>query len=259
LVQAWLLDTHARLQPDEKQLAAYPGLLGATRIYYAAATNADAQIGRLLRRLDELGLARNTLVIFSSDNGPEDIVIGNASEHGVGSAGPFRGRKRSLYEGGVRVPFIVRWPAAVPAGRVDNDTALASVDFLPTLCALAGVPLPPAYAGDGEDLSAALRGTPRGRTRPLFWEWRFRIFGHVHNRSPRLAIRDGRWKLLMNPDRSRVELYDIPRDPGEMDNQADRNPDIVSRLSRRLLDWHAALPEGPVEPEAGSNTYPWPR
>ncbi|NQU21792.1 MAG: sulfatase-like hydrolase/transferase, partial [Candidatus Nealsonbacteria bacterium] len=117
-VQAWLLDTHAYLQPTEEQMKAYPRHNGALKIYYSVATDADKQIGRLMKRLDELGLAENTVLVFSSDNGPEDIGIGNASHSGVGSRGPFRGRKRSLYAGGVRMPFIVRWPAGAPAGKV---------------------------------------------------------------------------------------------------------------------------------------------
>lgn len=258
-VQAWLWDTHARLQPTEEQMKPYQRFRGALRIYYSAATAADAQIGRLLAKLDELGLADNTIVIFSSDNGPEDIVIGNASEHGVGSAGPFRGRKRSLYEGGVRVPFIVRWPAGTPAGKVDDTSVIAGLDFLPTMCKLTGVDLPEGLNLDGEDMSDALRGNPRERTTPLMWEWRFRVHGHVINQSPMLAIREGKWKLLMNPDRSRVELYDIPSDPSELSNLADRYPEVVKRLSERVLAWQATLPEGPVEEVAGSNAYPWPR
>ncbi len=258
-VQAWLLDTHARLQPTEEQMKPYKNHLGALKVYYAAATSADRQIGRLLKRIAELGLADNTVVIFSSDNGPEDIVIRNASEHGVGSPGPFRGRKRSLYEGGVRVPFIVRWPAGTPAGKIDNDSTVSGVDFLPTICSLAGVELPDGLSLDGEEMSKALRGTPQQRTRPLMWEWRFGVAGHVINKSPMLAIRDGSFKLLMNPDRSRIELYDIPNDPSELNNLADRHPDLVKNLSRRLLEWQATLPKGPIDPDAGANAYPWPQ
>lgn len=258
-VQVWLLDTHARLQPTEEQMKPYSRLLGALKIYYSAATAADAQIGRLRKRLDDLGLGDNTVFIFSSDNGPEDIGIGNASEHGVGSPGPFRGRKRSLYEGGVRTPFIVRWPAGSPAQRVDSTTVLSAVDFLPTLCSLAGVQVPADAQPDGQDMSAALRGQAVTRTRPLMWEWRFGVFGHVINRSPMLSIRDGQWKLLMNPDHSRVELYDIPEDPSELNNVADKHADVVERLARDVLAWQATLPKGPVEPEAGKNDYPWPK
>jgi len=264
-VQAWLLLTHATLHPTEEEMKPYARYgprgvpyKGAPQVYYASATSADKQIGRLMARLDELKLTKNTIVIFSSDNGPEDIHITNASHSGVGSAGPFRGRKRSLYEGGVRVPFILRWPAATPAGRVDNDTVINATDFLPTFCKLAGVGVPEGASPDGEDVSAAFQGKSFKRSRPLFWEWRFRIFGHVLHRSPRLSIRDGNWKLLMNPDRSRVELYDIPSDPSELNDLADRQPEVVERLSERVLAWHKELPPGPVEPVAGSNAYRWP-
>jgi len=257
-VQAWLLDTHAYLQPTEEQQKAYPRHNGALKIYYSVVTDADKHIGRLIDRLDELGLAENTVFVFSSDNGPEDIVIGNASHSGVGSAGPFRGRKRSLYEGGVRMPFIVRWPGGTPAGTVDDTSVIGAVDWLPTICTLAGVELPDALHLDGEDMSAALRGKASQRTKPLMWEWRFRIHGHTLHRSPMLSIRDGNWKLLINPDRSRIELYDVPNDPSELNNLADRQPEVVDRLAKRVFAWQKTLPPGPVDPAAGKNDYRWP-
>ena len=91
------------------------------------------------------------------------------------------------------------------------------------------------------------------------WEWRFRIFNHPWNRSPILAIREGQWKLLLNPDRSRVELYDIPADASEQNNLAGQHPDLVARLSDQALAWQRTLPPGPIEPVAGRNDYPWPK
>jgi N-acetylgalactosamine-6-sulfatase len=196
--------------------------------------------------------------VFSSDNGPEEIFIKNAGHSGVGSPGPFRGRKRSLYEGGIRLPFIARLPGVVPAGQVDDASVLSGADLLPTVCRLAGAELPAGHAGDGEDRSDVLRGRPGPRTKPLCWEWRFAIAGPVLNKSPMLAIRDGRWKLLLNPDRSRVELYDIPADPSELNNVAEGHPDLVDRLAQAALAWQATLPKGPIEPAAGKNNYPWP-
>ena len=108
-------------------------------------------------------------------------------------------------------------------------------------------------------MSDVLLGRSRPRQTPLMWEWRYHIFGEPFHRSPILAIREGDWKLLMNPDRSRVELYDIPCDPSERDNLADRHPDVVEKLSQRVLQWQATLPKGPVDKDAGSNAYPWPR
>jgi N-acetylgalactosamine-6-sulfatase len=264
-LQLWTLVPHATLNPTPEQMESFarwsnPDLphKSARTIYYASVSDLDAQIGRLLNELDKLGLANNTLVIFSSDNGPEDIFILNAGHSGVGSPGPFRGRKRSLYEGGIRVPFIVRWPGKVPANRIDDASVIGGVDFMPTLCRIAGLPMPAGHVSDGEDVSDILFGTSRARSRPLFWEWRFNIAGHVSSRSPQLAIRDGNWKLLMNPDRSRTELYDIRRDHLQVDNVAAQHADVVARLSAQLLAWHKQLPDGPRDPTAGSNDYPWP-
>src|SRR5262249_23964848 len=150
---------------------------------YAAVADLDAQVGRLLNKLDELKLADNTLVIFSSDNGPEEIFIRNAGHSGVGSPGPFRGRKRSLYEGWVRLPFIVRWPAAAGPGQVDDSSVVCGADLLPTVCKRAGAGVPKGHALDGEARSAVILGKPAPRGKPLFWEWRFNIAGPVLNKS----------------------------------------------------------------------------
>jgi len=265
-VNIWSLVPHATLHPTPEQMEPYKRLApgdapyeGVKQIYYASVSDLDTQIGRLVQRIDELGLDKNTFIVFSSDNGPEDLNIRNAVHSGIGNAGPFRGRKRSLYEGGVRLPFIVRCPGRVPAGRVDSESILAGVDWLPTICRLAGVEPPGDLNADGEDMSQVLLGTPKRRSLPLLWEWRFRVFGDMVHRCPRLAIRDGRWKLLMNPDRRRIELYDIPNDPTELDNVMGQHPDVVAQLSEKVLAWHKTLPAGPIEAAAGANDYPWPK
>jgi N-acetylgalactosamine-6-sulfatase len=263
-INAWLNDPHSPLHPTEEMMAPYKGLSpswgdnkGAMEVYYAVLTGMDRHIGRILDSLDRLQLSSNTIVIFSSDNGPESGLIPFVSHYGgAATAGPFRGIKRSLYEGGVRTPFLVRWPGRTPAGRVDNETVLAGVDLMPSLLKLAGVTSPPC---DGEDLSETWLGQRRPRTKPLMWENRYPVYGHVLDMSPMLAIRLGRWKLLMNPDRSRVELYDIPADPSEINNRADREPGVVRDLSARLLRWQSILPKGPVDPAAGKNSYAWPQ
>lgn len=265
-VNVWTLVPHATLHPTDEQMKPYQRYAprgvpykGAKQIYYASVTDLDQQIGRLVKKIDELGLADNTVIAFSSDNGPEDFDIGNAVHSGIGDTGPFRGRKRSIYEGGIRMPFIVRWSGHTPAGKVDNTSILAGVDWLPTVCSLAGAKLPGDLKPDGEDMSATLLGKLKERTKPLMWEWRFRVVGDMAHKCPMLAIRDGKWKLLMNPDRSRIELYDIPGDPTELDNVAGQHPEIVKRLSEKLLKWQKTLPKGPIDKEAGSNAYPWPQ
>lgn len=265
-VNVWTLVPHATLHPTDEQMKPYQRYApravpykGVKQIYYASISDLDNQIGRLIKRIDELGLANNTVIAFSSDNGPEDLNIGNAVHSGIGNTGPFRGRKRSIYEGGIRMPFIVRWTGRTPAGRVDDTTIIAAVDWLPTVCSLAGAKLPGDLNPDGQDMSRAILGRPIRRTKPLMWEWRFRVSGDMVHKCPMLAIRDEKWKLLMNPDRSRIELYDILNDPTELDNLAGQHPDVVKKLSQQLLKWQKTLPPGPVEEAAGSNTYPWPK
>lgn len=262
-LQTWLLDPHATLFPTDDALEAFRDLgpvgldtPGANAIYYAVIAEADRQIGRLLDALDQRGLTDNTIVIFTSDNGPEDLWIRNASHSAAGSPGPFRGRKRSLYEGGVRVPLIARWPGHVPAGHVDDDCVLGSVDFYATCADLAGAPT---RQTSGDSMVPALTGRGPAPDRPLFWEWRFGNPSHPLHRSPMRAVRSGHWKLLANPDASRVELYDIPNDPMELDNRATSEPDTVTALTDLVQHWANNLPTGPQSPDAGSNTYPWPK
>ncbi len=263
--QYWSIVPHAVLFPSTEQLSAYAHLspagkdsriVGAKQYFYASVTAMDAQIGRLIRGLDRLGLTGRTLILFSSDNGPEEIQINMASHSAVGSPGPFRGRKRSIYEGGIRVPFIARCPGLIPAGRVENSTPICAVDFHPSLARLAGADAP---QGDGEDMIDVLKGASRTRRTRMFWEWRHNIPGHVNDRSPMLAIREGPWKLLANPDGSRKELYRIDQDPSERENLTARHPDRVSRLFALLAAWREELPPSPVHPNAGKNDYPWPK
>lgn len=156
----WTEAPHNPLIPTPEQLDPYKAMEPGRREYYAVMTAMDAAIGRFLVRLDELMLTQNTIVIFSSDNGP-------AWRGAWGSNGSFRGRKQSLYEGGIRMPFIVRWPGRIAAERVDTESVIADVDLLPTLCALANVALPDGMSFDGEDVSDMLleRARPRRASR----------------------------------------------------------------------------------------------
>lgn len=261
--QVWTIVPHSPLVPTEEQLAAYPHLaqpryiphVSARHIYYAMMTDLDYHVGRLLQRLDELGLADNTIVMFSSDNGPEHHLINNAGYSAVGSTGPFRGMKRSLYEGGIRVPFIARWPGRIPAGAVNRHDVVMGIDYLATVAGLCGITLPEDLVQDGEDRSAILLGRSEPRQAPVMWEWRSRVFAEPHHQSPRLALRDGPWKFLMNADRSRQELYHIEEDYGEMNNLAKEHPELVERYARQLEDFARSMPPGPVQPGAGERDF----
>ena len=266
-INLWTLVPHAYLNPTPEELAVYKdlkvdpndfpswmrGYVGDAKnpnqqmkVFCAAMTGLDKAVGRLLDFLDDEGLTEDTVIFFASDNGPEDYHVGNASNAGMGYPGPLRARKRSLFEGGVRTPLIVRWPGRVKAGRVDQTSVLCAVDFLPTLCKLAGVDLPDAEP-DGEDMGDVLLGESRARNKPVYWEWRGGVAGNPDYRPPRLAVRDGRWKLFCNVDGSDVRLYDIPADPEERSNLAARNPEITVRLKAQLLAWKKTLPEGPIQ------------
>jgi arylsulfatase A-like enzyme len=203
----------------------------------------DKQVGRLLDGLKELGLDGNTIIIFSSDNGPLPTFRGKR-------AGGLRGSKISLYEGGDREPLIVRWPGHVPAGRVDDQTVIASVDFFPIFCNLTGTELPPNVSFDGEDLTATFFGKTIVRDKPLYWEYgrnniSFDYPRNPHDHSPNVAMREGKWKLLVNADGSDVQLYDLDADRNETKNVAADNPEIAHRLAENALQWRKSMPALP--------------
>jgi N-acetylgalactosamine-6-sulfatase len=274
----WTLLPHAPLNPTPEQLAEYENLtpraddpafgpwmrkyLGAAkdlksqmRVFCASLTDLDTQVGRLLAALDELGLADNTIVFYSSDNGAEDYNIGNAANAGVGNTGPLRARKRSMYEGGVRTFGLLRWPGRVAAGRVDDTSVLGGVDWLPTVCKLTGVTVPADLQPDGEDVSDIWIGKPRPRRKPLHWEWLFRVWGEDYT-PPMLAIRDGPWKLFVNHNGSGAQLYDITKDIGEEHNVAAEHADVVKKLTAKALAWQKSLPPSKARDTAAETGKP---
>jgi arylsulfatase A-like enzyme len=167
-----------------------------------------------------------------------------------GSTGGLRGRKWSLYEGGIREPLIVRQTGRIPAGRLDTRSVVSTLDFFPTFCRVAGV-TPPHVNFDGEDASGVFFGHPRERRRDLFWEYGrdegYPYPGRKWDRSPNCAIRSGRWKLLANADGSGPELYDLSRSELERENCAAAEPRRARELSERLLAWRRSLPSLPAE------------
>lgn len=262
-INAWTLVPHATLNPTPEQLAVYDTidpdpadfpsymrryldslppeeLKDRMQIYCAAVSGLDAAVGQLLEGIEAMGETENTFIFFTSDNGPED-VYSQRVKGGVGSPGAFRGRKRSIYEGGIRTSAIAYWPGTIPAGQVNNNSVIAAVDWLPTICSLTGSPADGADL-DGEDISDILTGSGRQRTTPLYWEWRFGVRGPDAYSPPELSIRDGDWKLLADADGGRIELYNIRQDPEERSNLASEHPDIVGALQADLMTWKASLP-----------------
>lgn len=217
-------------------------------LYGDAVQEIDYHTGRLLDELDELGLRENTLVIFTTDNGPwnnlqEALRRKHNGQIAWGSSGPLREGKGSTYEGGLRVPCIARWPRHVPVGRT-SDAIFATIDFLPTFGRLAGYEPPTDRVIDGVDQTELLLGSDEGARDDYFYFCQ----GELH------GVRVGNWKLLL-PDRQKfygyvkdrgtsgVELYDLDADIGESHNVADEHPEIV----RDLMAHVAAFPV-PTEP-----------
>lgn len=256
-INVWLHETHLPHVPTQESMEKHKHLDPQKQVYAAVITDGDNAVGQILDALKAEGLEKNTIVMFSSDNGPEDTrpkpgkekvdpdanVKGYDGYYSVGETGGLRGRKRSVFEGGVRTPFIVRWPGQTPAGVKNNTTVFTAVDLLPTLCAAAGVLIPDDYEGDGENLLDALKGKSIVRTKPIFWDWRGKKSEPDY--WPRLAVREGDWKLVMTDDASRTELYRLADDRDESKNLAKQHPDVVARLTQLVIDWKATLPKEP--------------
>ncbi|MBD8488256.1 sulfatase-like hydrolase/transferase [Echinicola sp. CAU 1574] len=245
-IDLWPNDVHDPFHPKEDHLGKFTDYANNHYFqeYLAVIYQLDKEIGRLLDGLEEMGVLDNTLIILTSDNGPTDwAYYYKENLNPPGDAGPFRGRKWSLYEGGIRVPFMARWPGHFRPGSLMESTVHAT-DILPTLVALLGLETP-ASDIDGEDRSQVLLGNASDRNEPIFWEYggEFDISpGNPRYRSPRLAILDGDYKLLMNKDSTQIELYNLRDDIAETNNIADTRPQMVSRLAGMLLDWKSKLP-----------------
>jgi arylsulfatase A-like enzyme len=187
--------------------------------YAAMISRLDGYVGRIMARLKETGIESNTVVFFCSDNG------GTFDNKPFGTMGPLRSKKSSLYEGGIRVPMIARWPGRIPAGRVSNFP-WSFCDVLPTLADLATARGLPRNI-DGISVAPALLGKPQNADRPIYWE-------SPTGRGLEQAVRWGRWKAVRNGLEGELELYDLPADPGETQNVAAAQPEVVRKIEGYL-------------------------
>jgi len=187
----------------------------------AMITRLDADVGRLLDKLKELKLDENTIVFFSSDNGPHKE--GGADPAFFNSSGGLRGYKRSMTEGGIRVPMIVRWPGK--AKRAESDLVWAFWDFLPTVAELAGARAPSGL--DGQSIAPEILGTAPVKPHEfLYWEF--------HEGGSKQAVRTGDWKAIRSKMGVPLELYDLRHDIYEMENVAAKHPDVIARVEEYL-------------------------
>lgn len=222
--------------------------------YYANVTNLDEAIGRILTALDELDLADDTLVLFTSDNGPAQYTPDGYFNKSHGSAGPLQGYKRHMFEGGIRVPAVVRWPGHTRAGETSSEP-LSNVDILPTLAAIAGVSTPDDRVIDGSDMTPVFRGESIDRSVPLHWHF-YDPWG-----GPQSVLRQGDWMIgaswdvgdfhpfkayydmaeaaiIQNSKLAEFELYNLVDDIHQDHNLAEEYPARVEAMKTELIRLH---------------------
>ncbi len=235
-VNLWPDDVHSPWWPPVEKWGK-----GKRAMYHAVLVEMDRQFGKLFDHIrDAPALRDNTLILVCSDNGPEP---------GAGSAGPFRGTKTTLYEGGTRSPLIAWGPGLIEkskAGTRNETSVFAAFDLVPSLLAIASVERPNDITFDGENLAPVLLGKSNAsRAAPIFWRRppdRKTASATILEPLPDLAVRDQGWKFLCEYDGTKAQLYDLTKDRGETTNLAVPYPDIVERLSKAVLDWHRSMP-----------------
>ena len=234
LAVIWFHAPHLPVVADSEHTRLFPGRDPYTRHYYGSISALDEQVGRLRGKLRELGVAENTLLWFTSDNGPE-----HWPDNAPGSSGPFRGTKRSLHEGGIRVPTVMEWPGRIEGGATTNVPAVTS-DVLPTVLDALALSPPRDRPLDGISLLPLMDGEMDRRPQPIAFASR-----------GQLALSDNRYKLIHVPEEEAsgpfakenpsFELYDLKADPAEENNLAQEKPQIVRRMKARLQRWRESV------------------
>lgn len=267
-INLWVHEPHTPFHTVPKYRWRFQDLDEADNIYASVLSHADDRIGEVLDTLDRLKIADNTLVVFSSDNGPARAVgvaelklqhdTATGAGYGIGGAkgitGGRKAYKGSLFEGGIGVPFIARWPKHIAAGKVDESSLISAVDLLPTFCEIAGAELPAGYKPDGLSQLSVLMGQPKvKREKPLFWKMDNHWPGSEEkpNHWVGYAVVDQKWKLVTDKNLKYFELYDIAADPYEKNDLKADHAEVVASLTKQLNDWIGTLPEGP-DPECFS-------
>ncbi|MFB6340213.1 sulfatase-like hydrolase/transferase [Saccharicrinis sp. FJH62] len=235
-INLWPDDVHSPWVASEQFQNEEPKRYFSKRNLQPVVAEFDRQVGRLLKGLAELGINENTLIIFTSDNGPAPSF-----EHI--RTNDLRGIKNSIYEGGINMPFIAYWPGHIKGGQTDSTSIIASVDMFPTLCEIAGAELPDGFELDGEDIGDCLKSNKtRERNRDLFFEYgRNTTYNYPrdpNDKSPQLGIRHQNWKLLTDTLGNQVELYNLNEDRYESVNVSSENFELTEELKVKLLSWY---------------------
>jgi len=224
-ITVWTHEPHEPIESDPRFVAMYPQ--SEDPEYLANITQTDYAFGTLMSVLDEMKLSEDTFVFFTSDNGPT----------GRGSSGGLRERKSWVYEGGIRVPSIVRWPGHIVPGSVCEQPAVGS-DIFTTICDIVDIGVPTDRTIDGASLLPAFSGKPVERKVPFYWRY--------HKHEVNIAMRQGDWKILTPTDFSRFELYNLKEDVSESEDLAAQEPERLEAMKQTLIELNAQIEaEGP--------------
>ncbi len=211
--------------------------------YYANVSHLDNQVGRVMDYLDAAGLSDNTIVMFLSDNGPVTSNWRKWWEVNLyGDTGGFRGRKADLYEGGIRVPGIIRYPTHIKAGST-SETPVNGYDIFPTVASILDIPMPDDRPIDGVDVSAIFEGEIPTREKPMFWAF------PAARGAPNYAVQRGHWKLLAGADKTPSALYNLKNDRFELNNLISQEPEMVQALHEQMLTYILDVKEDPLRPD----------
>ena len=228
---------HARQEIDDLGLYKDKPWTPTQKAYAAQVTRLDADVGRVLKLLKELGLDENTLVMTAGDNGSSFAPTSELGKLFDQASNGLRGYKRGLYEGALRQAAIARWPGKVPAGRVSAEP-WAFWDFLPTALELSGTPAPKGLQTDGLSLASFLQGGPAPKRDYFYWE--------LHEAQSLQAARWGDWKAVRNGPAAKVEIYDLHVDAAEQHDLASARPDLVAKALALFQDAHVDHPDWPM-------------
>ena len=242
-INLWPDDVHTPWIGDKEEMDLSPKGTNSEKNFKTVMEEYDQQIGRFLKLLKEEGLDDNTIVIFTSDNGPAPTFKHDRTNG-------LRGQKGSLFEGGIRMPFIVWGPdASIPKGKVNDESVISALDMFYSICKLTNTTVPKNIESDGEDMSKAFLGDAIVRKKNIYWEYRrnnsnaFPKPNDEYNTSPNVAVLRGEWKLLVNKDGSDVMLFNLKEDINETRNLKVEYPQITNELKKEALAWRNSLPE----------------
>ncbi len=239
LLSVWFHEPHLPIETDPKFQANYPDLVKNDpdkAQHHGNVSQADAAFGRLMKALEDLNLAEDTIVIFTSDNGPEGNGITARTR---GYTGGLRGRKRSVYEGGIRVPFMVRWPGHVPPGKT-SDHPVVGTDIFTTLCDITKIETPKDRPIDGASLVPAFAGKDVERKIPLY----FRCA--IAPEEFKIAMRQGDYTILTNPALTKFELYNLKSDERQTKDLSSSEPEKFEAMKKTLIKLNREIEaEGP--------------